>query len=433
MDQLAPSSGVNWYTSSNAFGELLAATPQLPSVELGGVDYERPYNTQAYVHYPTPNEGLYYEQDPLIDSIAVKDEEYWCQEKIFTPQSKVTSQVRASIGEKIVCHECGATFACSANLRNHMRIHTGERPFVCEECGASFTQRSNMHSHKRVHTGERPYMCGICGQTFARSSHLPGHMRTHTGEKPFVCSHCGRSFATNQIMKNHIRTHTGERPFVCVVCSATFAQSSCLATHKKIHTGERSFKCGNCGKAFISRSGLQTHERVHTGEKPYSCDRCSKSFRTSSYLSKHRQKYCSSEVLHKSKKQPKTNKPVKKTANPHKLGNRKKTLKQADRSFIKKGKLKTSRSLKEVKKKSTPDSLTKSELCKTHEGNADVKMEESSSCKESFINPKLYKAHERALKLEESNAAEESYDNERITTIITTNKMDEETLPEGYI
>lgn len=375
MDHLAPSSGVNWYTSYNALGELLASTPQLPPMELGGVDDGRPYNTQAYLHYPTQGGGLHYEQETLNDPGVTK--EYVCQEKTQIPeQSKAFSQAKVPVGEKIACQECGATFACTANLRNHMRIHTGERPFVCEECGASFTQRSNMRSHKRVHTGERPYMCGICGQTFARSSHLPGHMRTHTGEKPFNCPHCGRSFATNQIMKNHMRTHTGERPFVCDVCSATFAQSSCLATHKKIHTGERNFKCEKCGKAFISRSGLQTHERVHTGEKPYSCERCYKSFRTSSYLSKHRQKYCGRESCNKVDKQPSKVKPVKKPVNPRKLRKSKKTLKQVRRPPTKRNRVRRPQNSKQSKNNTCSlESLPDSNLYKTDERDGYVKTE----------------------------------------------------------
>ena len=339
MDHLAPSSGVNWYTSYNAFGELLAATLLLPPMELGGVEVGRPHNPQAHVHYPTQVEGLHYGQEVNHPSVVATEEEYLFQEKILPQaQFKGLNKERVSVGEKISCQECGATFACGANLRNHMRIHTGERPFVCEECGASFTQRSNMRSHKRVHTGERPYMCGICGQTFARSSHLPGHMRTHTGEKPFSCPQCGRSFATNQIMKNHMRTHTGERPFVCDVCDATFAQSSCLATHKKIHTGERNFKCGKCGKAFISRSGLQTHERVHTGEKPYNCERCDKFFRTSSYLSKHRQKYCGNESFVKVNRQSDLSKAIKNPTNSNKLNKYKKRLKPVSRPSSKRTK-----------------------------------------------------------------------------------------------
>ncbi|KAK7070337.1 hypothetical protein SK128_009816 [Halocaridina rubra] len=297
MDQIAPHSGAGCF-NNNPLGDIFGGS-HLSPMELGGLEVggmSRQFT--SFVQYPSAtatsqvplvNGGVQYVQ--ATSNISLLEEGHIAHQSAPS-DTKVTSKVRPALGEKITCEICSATFACGANLRNHLRIHSGERPYVCEECGASFTQRSNLRSHKRVHTGERPYMCGICGQRFARSSHLPGHMRTHTGEKPFNCPHCGRSFATNQIMKNHMRTHTGERPFMCKVCYATFAQSSCLATHRKIHTGERNFKCNNCGKAFISRSGLQTHFRVHTGEKPYTCEKCDKSFKTSSYLSKHKQKYC---------------------------------------------------------------------------------------------------------------------------------------------
>ncbi|XP_042240015.1 zinc finger protein 345-like [Homarus americanus] len=389
MDHLAPSSGVNWYTNYNGFGELLGSS-QLPPMELGGVDVGRQFTPQVHMQYTVPQlsaGGMHYVQDHRSLHSSIVEEAVVNQDE--TPQShesRAPHRLRPALGEKIPCQECGATFACGANLRNHMRIHTGERPYVCEECGASFTQRSNLRSHKRVHTGERPYMCGICGQTFARSSHLPGHMRTHTGEKPFDCPQCGRSFATNQIMKNHMRTHTGERPFVCDVCEATFAQSSCLATHKKIHTGERNFKCGECGKAFISRSGLQTHERVHTGEKPYTCEKCDKSFKTSSYLSKHKQKYCGNNGYKNRVRRPDAKKPGRKPASIRKMGKSRKAIKPPGRPMKRSKAKRLRRSQRRRNSESEPEYVEESPLTESFSEealyevkNVQVKQEERDS------------------------------------------------------
>ena len=50
------------------------------------------------------------------------------------------------------CERAGRTFSAKYKLINHIRVHTGQKPFKCDVCYREFARMENMKIHKRVHT-----------------------------------------------------------------------------------------------------------------------------------------------------------------------------------------------------------------------------------------------------------------------------------------
>lgn len=65
-------------------------------------------------------------------------------------RKKPTAQKdKSELPQTFQCDVCGRVLRCHGNLTQHMRRHTGERPFACDLCEKKFTRAEHLNMHRR--------------------------------------------------------------------------------------------------------------------------------------------------------------------------------------------------------------------------------------------------------------------------------------------
>ncbi|XP_066299731.1 zinc finger E-box-binding homeobox 2-like isoform X1 [Branchiostoma lanceolatum] len=103
------------------------------------------------------------------------------------------------------CNECNYTFAYKSQLERHMASHKPGRDQVCERCNKAFVNIYRLQRHMLTHSsGNRKFKCHECGKAFKYKHHLKEHLRIHSGEKPYECPNCHKRFSHSGSYSSHI-------------------------------------------------------------------------------------------------------------------------------------------------------------------------------------------------------------------------------------
>ncbi|XP_069363581.1 zinc finger protein 345-like isoform X1 [Maniola hyperantus] len=237
--------------------------------------------------------------------------------KLNESNTKETLTDSKSDKKQLKCIFCTYQTKNGALLVDHMKTHTGDKPFACvlfaplaygllsnvisihEDSTSSnidsivkkkkasdntvseteLSEEDDVQSNvecgnskmltDKTHDVEI-FSCKLCAYKTLRKDNLTEHVATHT----FACRLCGTEFSRKSVLVRHLRTHTGEKPYPCTLCDYRSTFKKGLVEHMKVHSGEKPFSCQFCDYKFARKSDLVRHTKTHTGEKSLSCEQC---------------------------------------------------------------------------------------------------------------------------------------------------------------
>ena len=249
---------------------------------------------------------------------------------------------------ELQCQTCGKWLSSKLKLKNHMRTHTGERPFQCNFCHMSFLSDNSMYTHQKDRHPEdweankeqikarnneerkrkmrESFRDGTRKSTRGTTYRKAGRPRKFTstygnddGEAPILdeetgminedllqCDFCDKAFITKKYLLAHQkkeheqelkdkqwkqRTAGKASDNPCPQCGENFPLKSVLNEHlAEIHDDSAAMKlqCHMCSKYLGSKVMLDNHIRTHTGERPFKCDFCPKTFTSNKAMGFHR-------------------------------------------------------------------------------------------------------------------------------------------------
>ncbi|OXA42543.1 zinc finger imprinted 3 isoform X2 [Folsomia candida] len=258
----------------------------------------------------------------ISDSVATK--------RTPRPKKRIGKKKKKTprVGFKFQCDHCSYGSNFRRKYSEHVRHHTGERPFLCATCGKGFRGKDSMKSHEKTHHTDRAtYPCPVegCSETFKQERRVQSHVNKMHKDARRQCDICHGIFSGRLSLHFHKKRMHQDRPFICPICGHKFAFAHQLKTHVALHANPNyefksrtrhgpldeeeepvlepldpdkiyvvppKFVCTEegCGKSYLLEVLLRNHVRkrhMTEEQRKVGCDKCGKILKDYNHLRCH--------------------------------------------------------------------------------------------------------------------------------------------------
>ncbi|KAL0962257.1 hypothetical protein UPYG_G00337720 [Umbra pygmaea] len=200
------------------------------------------------------------------------------------------------------CGLCGRSFPLLSSLSQHMRRHTGEKPYKCPYCEHRVAQKGSLKAHVRSHK------LGLLSHRLGkqeREEEDSEQKQDHPGGDAKQPDSAANNIANGTLANTHkfksktkkkssrkqnedtvIRNDDEDQPqttpeYESFLCSA----NGVVAGNGE--AGASSFPCGSCSQVFPQALLLKAHMKKHRGSLDHGCRICGRRFRQAWFLQSH--------------------------------------------------------------------------------------------------------------------------------------------------